>query len=81
VLFANIPTGGVIVLIQRQYFVDLLLAKGAGGPWALNTGAPSGALSMPRVFGVEEVSFYYLEALLTYEERWFYRHSRVNSLA
>jgi hypothetical protein len=29
---------------------------------------------MPRVFGAEEVSPYYLEALPTYEDRWFYRH-------
>jgi len=29
----------------------------------------------------EEVSPYYLEALLTYEDRWFYRHPGVNPLA
>lgn len=59
--------------IQRQYFVDLFLAKGAVGPLPHNTGAPSGALPMPKVFGAEEVSPDYLEALLTYEDRWF-RH-------
>lgn len=30
---------------------------------------------------VNEVSPYYLEALLTYEDRWFYRHPGVNVLA
>ena len=30
---------------------------------------------------VDEVSPYYLEALLTYEDRWFYRHPGVNPLA
>ena len=29
----------------------------------------------------EQVSPYYLEALLTYEDRWFYRHPGVNPLA
>ncbi len=29
----------------------------------------------------DEVSPYYLEALLTYEDRWFYQHSGVNPLA
>ena len=29
----------------------------------------------------DEVSPYYLEALLTYEDRWFYRHPGVNPLA
>ncbi|MGH8355469.1 MAG: transglycosylase domain-containing protein, partial [Pseudomonas sp.] len=31
--------------------------------------------------GLAEVSPYYLEALLTYEDRWFYRHPGVNPLA
>ncbi|MCU1735697.1 MULTISPECIES: peptidoglycan glycosyltransferase PbpC [unclassified Pseudomonas] len=31
--------------------------------------------------GVEEVSPLYLQALLTYEDRWFYRHPGVNPLA
>ncbi|MEC6745649.1 MULTISPECIES: peptidoglycan glycosyltransferase PbpC [Pseudomonas] len=30
---------------------------------------------------LEQVSPYYLEALLTYEDRWFYRHPGVNPLA
>ncbi len=30
---------------------------------------------------LDEVSPYYLEALLTYEDRWFYRHPGVNPLA
>jgi len=30
---------------------------------------------------VQQVSPYYLEALLTYEDRWFYRHPGVNPLA
>lgn len=49
--------------IQRQYFVDLFLAKGAVGPLPHNTGAPSDALPMPKVFGAEEVSPDYLEVL------------------
>jgi penicillin-binding protein 1C len=31
--------------------------------------------------GIDQVSPYYLEALLTYEDRWFYRHPGVNPLA
>ncbi|MCY1389524.1 Penicillin-binding protein 1C [compost metagenome] len=31
--------------------------------------------------GVEQVSPYYLQALLTYEDRWFYQHAGVNPLA
>ena len=66
--------------IQRQYFVDLFLAKGVVGPLPHNTGAPSDTLPMPKVFGAEEVSPDYLEVLLTYEGRTF-RRPRVNPLA